>query len=151
MAKAGVFIIALIVLVVVVAAFFLLQEQEEPSLIITVSDDNQQESSPETGQQEPESQQQSPRIREFTIRESNFKLNPSTITVNEGDTVKITVINDGGSHNLFIEEYNERTDVVSSGNTRVLEFVADKTGTFNMWCEVSGHRSLGMEGTLVVE
>ena len=142
MAKAGVFIIVLIALVVVVAAFFLLQEQEEPSLRIDVSDDNQQE---------PESQQQSSQIKEFTIRESNFKLNPSTLTVNEGDTVRITVINEGGTHNLFVEEYNERTDIVSSGNTRVLEFVADKAGTFNIWCEVGSHRSSGMEGQLIVE
>ena len=142
MSKAGVFIIVLIALVIVFAAFFLLkspQEQEEPSLTITVSD------SPETGEQ------QSSQIREFTIRESSFKLNPSTITVNEGDTVKITVINEEGTHNLFVEEYNERTDVVSSGNTRILEFVADKTGTFKIWCEVGSHRSLGMEGTLIVE
>ncbi len=142
MAKAGVFIIVLIALVVVVAAFFLLQEQEEPSLRIDVSDDNQQE---------PESQQQSSQIKEFTIRESNFKLNPSTLTVNEGDTVRITVINEGGTHNLFVEEYNERTDIVSSGNTRVLEFVADKAGTFSIWCEVGSHKSSGMEGTLTVQ
>jgi len=89
-------------------------------------------------------------VKEFTIGESNFKLNPSIITVNEGDTVKITVVNEGGTHNLFIEDYNERTDIVSSGS-RVLEFVADKAGTFNMWCEVSGHRSLGMEGQFIVQ
>lgn len=137
MAKAGVFIIVLVALVVVVVAFFLLQEQEEPALIIDVSGNNQQE--------------QSSQIKEFTIRESNFKLNPSTLIVKEGDTVKIIVINDGGTHNLFVEEYNERTEVVSSGNTKVLEFVADKAGTFNIWCEVGSHRSLGMEGTLIVQ
>lgn len=90
-------------------------------------------------------------VKEFTIRESSFKLSPATITVNKGDSVRITVINDQGTHNLFIEGYNQRANIVSAGNTQVIEFVADKSGTFNMWCEVSGHRKLGMEGQLVVK
>ena len=136
--KIGVFIIVLVALVVVVVAFFLLQEQDEPALIIDVTDNNQPE-------------QQSSQIKEFTIRESNFKLIPSNIQVSRGDTVRITVINDDGTHTLFVKGYSERTDIVSSGNTRVLEFVADKAGTFNSWCEVGSHRSLGMEGTLIVQ
>lgn len=90
-------------------------------------------------------------IKEFTIRESSFMLSPSTITVNKGDTVRITVMNDQGTHNLFIEGYNERTSTISAGDSEVIEFVADKAGTFDMWCEVGNHRSQGMEGTLVVQ
>ncbi len=89
-------------------------------------------------------------VKEFTIRESNFKLDPETITVNKGDTVRITVINDEGMHNLFIEDYNERTSTMSAGDNDVIEFIADKTGTFDMWCEVGNHRGQGMEGTLIV-
>lgn len=90
-------------------------------------------------------------VKEFTIRESNLKLSPATITVNKGDTVRITVINDQGTHNLFVEGYTKRVSVVSAGTTQVMEFVADKTGTFNMWCEVSGHRAAGMEGQVIVK
>lgn len=89
-------------------------------------------------------------ILEFTIRESNFKLSPANVTVNKGDAVKIIVINDQGTHNLFVEGYNQRIKIVSAGNTQVMEFVADKTGTFNMWCEVPNHRNLGMKGQLIV-
>lgn len=89
-------------------------------------------------------------VKEFTIRESNFKLSPANITVNKGDTVKITVINDQGTHNLFIEEYDQRVNVASIGKSQVMQFVADKSGRFNMWCEVAGHRSMGMEGQLIV-
>lgn len=88
--------------------------------------------------------------KEFTIRETNFKLSPANITVNKGDTVRITVINDQGTHNLFIEGYDQRVRVVSSGTTQVMEFVADRTGIFNMWCEVPGHRDAGMEGQFIV-
>lgn len=90
-------------------------------------------------------------VKEFTIRESNFKLSPANITVNQGDSVRITVINDQGTHNLFVEGYNLRVNIVSAGNTQVMEFVADKTGTFNMWCEVKDHRGLGMEGQVIVK
>ncbi len=89
-------------------------------------------------------------VKEYTIRESNFELDPATITANKGDTVRITVINDQGTHNLFIEEYNQRVNVVPAGTTQVMEFVADKAGTFDMWCEVPGHRNAGMEGQLIV-
>lgn len=90
-------------------------------------------------------------VKEFTIRESNFILNPSTITVNKGDTVRITVINDQGTHDLNIGGYNEKTSVISAGNSQVIEFVADQEGTFDMWCGVGNHREKGMEGILIVQ
>ncbi|KCZ72748.1 hypothetical protein ANME2D_01182 [Candidatus Methanoperedens nitroreducens] len=89
-------------------------------------------------------------VKEYTIRESNFELDPATITANLGDTVRITVINDQGTHNLFIEGYNQRVNIVPAGTTQVMEFVADRAGTFDMWCEVAGHRDAGMEGQLIV-
>lgn len=90
-------------------------------------------------------------VKEFTIRESNFRLNPSNITVNQGDLVKITSVVDQGVHNLFVERYDQRVSVASSGKNQVMEFVADKSGIFKMWCEVAGHRDLGMEGQLIVQ
>ncbi len=90
-------------------------------------------------------------VKEFTIRESNFKLSPSNITVNQGDLIKITVVIDQGTHNLFVEGYDQRVNVASSGKSQVMEFVADKSGIFKMWCEVAGHRDLGMEGQLIVQ
>jgi len=96
-------------------------------------------------------QQTTGEIKEFTITESNFRLNPETITVNKGDTVRITVVSDEGTHNLFIEEYNERTSTLSTGNSDVIEFIADTKGTFDIWCEIGNHRAQGMEGTLIVQ
>ncbi len=89
-------------------------------------------------------------VKEFTIRESNFKLSPSNITVSQGDLVRITVVVDQGTHDLFVEGYDQRVNVASSGKSQVMEFVADKSGIFKMWCEVANHRDLGMEGQLIV-
>ena len=90
-------------------------------------------------------------VKEFTIRESNFKLSPSNITANQGDLVKITVVVDQGTHDLFVEGYDQRVNVAPSGKSQVMEFVADKSGIFKMWCEVADHRDLGMEGQLIVQ
>ena len=90
-------------------------------------------------------------VKEFTIREHSFMLDPSTITVNKGDTVRITVINDQGTHDLNIDGYNEKTSVISAGDSEVIEFVADREGTFDMLCGVGNHREQGMEGTLIVQ
>jgi uncharacterized cupredoxin-like copper-binding protein len=32
-----------------------------------------------------------------------------------------------------------------------VQFVADKTGTFEFYCSVGNHRQMGMVGTLVVQ
>lgn len=162
MTKTGGFVIGLIVLAVIIGGIFLFNGSSGD--VNQASDNTQGSGAGNAGQTQPpfiddgsESGQGdtgassgSSETKEFTIGESNFKLNPSTIRVNKGDTVKITVVNEGGTHNLFVEDYNERTDIVSGGS-RVLEFVADKTGTFDMWCEVGGHRGLGMEGQLIVQ
>ncbi|TAL47708.1 hypothetical protein EPN87_02295 [archaeon] len=89
-------------------------------------------------------------MKQFTIHENYYQLSPNTINVNQGDTVRITVVPDSGIHNLFIEGYNIRTPEISTGSS-ILEFVADKTGTFNMWCEVDAHKDYGMTGQLIVQ
>ena len=89
-------------------------------------------------------------MREVTVVLSNFEISPKTITANKGDVVKITVRNVEGEHNLFLDRYNLRTMTAVSQNTQVIMFVADKNGTFDMWCEVRGHRQYGMMGLLIV-
>lgn len=89
--------------------------------------------------------------KEFTIHDSNFKFEPSVITVNQGDTVRLTEEVDQGFHNIVVEGYDVKTVPRSSPKTQTVEFVADKAGTFPFYCGVSGHRSLGMEGKLIVK
>ena len=91
-----------------------------------------------------------PTTKSFTIRESSFKFDVTQITVNKGDTVKITMINDGGTHNVAFPDFNTRT-TINGGGSQTITFVADKTGTFQYYCEVGGHKGLGMFGTLTVQ
>ncbi len=85
------------------------------------------------------------------IDETNFKFTPSVIHVTKGDQVTLTLKTDEGVHNLFLSGYDIRTDAKKTGQTATLDFTADKTGTFDFWCEVGSHKVLGMTGKLIVE
>ena len=92
-----------------------------------------------------------PEVKEIRVQGGDFWLKPTSITVNKGDRVKIIFENVGSiTHNLIIDGYG-RTETISGGSTDTIEFVADKSGTFDIWCAVEGHRAAGMEGSFVVE
>lgn len=90
-------------------------------------------------------------VREFMVVGKNFSLSPGNLEVNKGDRVRITLQNQGGTHDWVIDEFNARTKVLSNGQTETIEFVADKIGTFEYYCSVGTHRQMGMKGTLVVK
>ena len=72
------------------------------------------------------------------------------MTVNKGDTLKVTVKNMKGTHSLKIDEFNTSTRILNAGEEQTITFVADKTGTFQYYCSVGNHRAMGMWGTLNV-
>src|SRR5690606_17306395 len=78
-------------------------------------------------------------------------MNPELV-VNAGDTVRITVINgDPTLHDLKIDEFGVDTgQLVEDEQSVTVEFVADKTGTFDYYCSIPGHREIGMKGQLQV-
>lgn len=90
-------------------------------------------------------------VKQFTVTGSNFKFEPSTLTVNKGDKVKITFKNSGGVHDFVIDEFNVKTSRISDGEEESVEFSADKTGTSEYYCSVGNHRAMGMVGTLTVQ
>jgi plastocyanin len=90
-------------------------------------------------------------VKEFTVDGSSYKFDPETITVNQGDTVKITFRDSGGPHDLVIDGYNVRTKIVTPGKEDSVTFVADKSGSFKYYCSVANHEALGMTGTLIVQ
>lgn len=89
-------------------------------------------------------------VKEFTISGQNFSFTPNAITVKKGDRVKITFKNTSGFHDFRIDEFGVATQQAKSPDTEVLEFTADKAGSFEYYCSVGSHRSMGMFGTLTV-
>lgn len=89
-------------------------------------------------------------VKEFQMTAKKWDFTPDTITVNEGDTVKLVIESIDVDHGFAISDFgvNERLE---PGKTVTVEFIADKSGTFTFFCNVfcgSGHSH--MEGTLIV-
>lgn len=88
-------------------------------------------------------------VREFNMTAQNWSFSPSTITVNEGDTVVIHITSEG-NHGFKLSAFGIN-ETMSSGETTTIKFVADQKGTFTFTCSVpcgSGH--MDMTGTLIV-
>lgn len=89
--------------------------------------------------------------KEFTVTGKNFSFAPANMMVKKGDRVKITFVNDAGTHDLVVDGYNARTKIMQGGARETIEFVADKAGSFEYYCSVGSHRQMGMKGTLIVQ
>jgi len=81
----------------------------------------------------------------------NFSFSKKEIRAKKGDTVKVTVTNNEGTHDWNLDEFGVKSGIVPAGSSKTVEFVADKTGTFEYYCSVGNHRQMGMVGNLVVE
>ena len=96
------------------------------------------------------SQTTSGEIKEFTMIAKQWNFEPNSITVNQGDLVKLSITSIDVAHGIAIPDY--RIDkYLSPGQTVNIEFTADRKGTFPFACSVScgvGHR--GMTGKLIV-
>jgi len=89
--------------------------------------------------------------KEFTVTGSNFKFDVPEIRVKEGDTVKINYKIASGFHDFVIDEFNVKTKQQNGPAQETVTFVADKAGTYEYYCSVGQHRSMGMKGNLIVE
>ena len=101
--------------------------------------------------QDIDSQTDSGEIKEFTMIAKQWKFEPNTITVNQGDLVRLKIISIDVAHGIAIPDYSIN-EYLSPGQTINIEFTADRKGTFRFACRVScgvGHS--GMMGKLIVK
>jgi plastocyanin len=96
-------------------------------------------------------------VKNFTLVGDRFRFflegaESPTLTVNQGDTVRIVLTSNDMPHDWVVDEFSVRTPQVLKGEPAVsVEFVATKKGTFEYYCSVGQHRANGMKGTLVVQ
>ncbi len=90
-------------------------------------------------------------VKVIAVSGNSFSYDPKEITVKKGDTVRIVFTNTEGFHDWVIDEFNARTPKIPAGQVSTIEFVANKTGSFQYYCSVGSHRAQGMWGTLVVQ
>jgi plastocyanin len=90
-------------------------------------------------------------VKTFQVEGSSFTFVPAEIRVKKGDTVKVVFKNTEGFHDWVLDEFSVRTKQIPAGQTDTVQFLADKTGTFEYYCSVGKHRQQGMVGKLIVE
>ncbi len=109
------------------------------------------ESVPETvvgpsGDEEPLSG--ASQAEEISMVSGNLFFDPKGLTLTKDQPVKITFSNNG-FHTFTIDELG--VDQSLRGSTATVEFIPTKTGTFEYYCTVPGHKEGGMFGSLTVE
>lgn len=90
-------------------------------------------------------------VKSFTVTASKWEFDPHTIGVRFGDTVRLTIESKDVIHGIAIPDFNVN-QTIKPGETAIVEFVADKKGSFTFSCSVfcgSGHGD--MKGTLIVQ
>lgn len=91
-------------------------------------------------------------VLELEVSGEEFSFNPARLTVNKGEAVKLTFKNEGKvPHDLAIDELGVMTSVIGAGKQETVEFTANKTGRFKMYCNVGNHRASGMEGDVEIK
>jgi uncharacterized cupredoxin-like copper-binding protein len=87
------------------------------------------------------------------VKESEYKLTPSSFTVAKPGKVTFEVTNAGQTDHALEVEGNgveEETETISPGSSAKLTVDLSKNGTYEVYCPIDGHRSMGMEAKLTV-
>lgn len=100
-------------------------------------------------QSPPPSQPTGP-TQSLSVAMEDYKFNPANITVKRGTTVQLTITSIDRTYGFAIVGYNIN-EMVPAGNSSVVTFTADKSGTFGIKDSyvVSG-AARNMVGTLTV-
>jgi len=91
-----------------------------------------------------------PGAAEVTVVASEFRFEPSTITIPAGEAVNITLVNEGAlPHDLTIPALGVRV-VAGPGGQETVGLARPPGGTYEILCSLPGHAEAGMIGTLEV-
>lgn len=91
------------------------------------------------------------KIKDVNLEAFQYGFKPDPVRVKVDDIVKLIITSRDVSHGVYIKEYGINVSV-KKGETKEIEFIADKAGEFDIVCSVycgSGHS--GMKGKIIVE
>ena len=92
-------------------------------------------------------------IKTVSVHETEYKLNPNAISLAKTGTYVFKGVNDGTiTHGLAVEGNGVDQEIfsISAGSTGTLKVTLPKSGTYEIYCPVDGHKALGMKGTITV-
>jgi plastocyanin len=85
---------------------------------------------------------------------TEYKFDPSTISVTHGKVVFFLVNGGTISHDLVVTESSGNrigaSELISAGDSAVLTIDDLPAGTYTFFCDQPGHEQAGMKGTLTV-
>jgi uncharacterized cupredoxin-like copper-binding protein len=102
-------------------------------------------------------------LKTIVIKETEFKLSPSTLTLSKPGTYAFKAENKGSAeHSLEIDGKGVKSkggevgeakleQTLNPGQSGVLTVTFQEPGTYEMYCPVIGHRLAGMKGEVVVK
>jgi heme/copper-type cytochrome/quinol oxidase subunit 2 len=95
-------------------------------------------------------QDQAPTRREFTVTARDYSFSPNRVEAQQDDLIKLTVQSADNAYGFTIDDYRVSKRVPAGGST-VIEFRADRVGTFPFYSNLSNDaRHSQMRGQLVV-
>jgi uncharacterized cupredoxin-like copper-binding protein len=92
-------------------------------------------------------------LKTVTIHETEYKLTPSTVSLDKPGTYVFKAVNGGTvAHALAVEGQgiHQKIASISPGKSGALKVTLGKGGTYTLYCPIDGHRGLGMEGKITV-
>jgi cytochrome c oxidase subunit 2 len=90
-------------------------------------------------------------VHEIQVTLRKYEFSPSSLRVRKGERVKLVMAAADHDHGFKLDDFDINQKILK-GTTVVVEFTADKAGTFQFRCSnVCGIGHRGMKGTLVVE
>ncbi len=88
----------------------------------------------------------------ITITATDFKFDPNTINATPGQTINLTLKNNGQARHTFVLKDANVNIGADPGQTATTTFKAPATaGTYQFICDVPGHAEQGMTGQLIVK
>ena len=89
---------------------------------------------------------------DVSVNANEFKFDPATINATPGQTVSLTVKNTGSIQHTWVVTRANVKVTVDPGKTVTQTFTAPTAaGTYEIVCDVAGHKEAGMVGQLIVK
>jgi heme/copper-type cytochrome/quinol oxidase subunit 2 len=90
-------------------------------------------------------------VKTIDVVASRFQFEPATISVVQGDYVRLRLRSADRTHAFAIKAFRVKALIPKMGGEVTVDFVADRAGTFDFTCaEYCGTGHSGMKGRLVV-
>ncbi len=89
----------------------------------------------------------------YTIDMKSYAFSIKTITVKPGQTISVKLTNSEGMHDMVIDELGVQSKLLKAGEEQLLNITIPESAagqTYEYYCSVGDHRSMGMVGKLVV-